>query len=142
MTDLDGIRSDLGRACGMITGMKANILALGALLGSLLLANGCVYRLPIQQGNHLDAEKIGLVKAGMTRTQVRYLLGTPIVPGAFDNARWDYVYYLKVRRLQTPIEGGATVFFKGDLVDHVLSNVKDQEIIEPRSKRPVSAPGA
>jgi outer membrane protein assembly factor BamE len=142
----------------MIAGMKANILApasplrrrnpspqsalLGALLGALLLASGCVYRLPIQQGNHLDPEKIGLIKAGMTRTQVRYLLGTPIVPGGFDNDRWDYEYYLKVRRLQTPTQSHATVYFKEDLVDHVVSNVKEQEVAEPRSRRPVNAPGA
>jgi outer membrane protein assembly factor BamE len=111
-------------------------------VGVLLVATGCVYRLPIQQGNHLDAEKIGLIKAGMTRTQVRYLLGTPIVPGAFDNDRWDYTYYLKLRRLQTPLESQATVYFKNDVVDHVVSNVKGPEFVEPISKRPVSAPGA
>jgi outer membrane protein assembly factor BamE len=142
MLTLDGIRSDFSGACGMIVTMKANILALGALLAAVVLTTGCVYRLPIQQGNHLDAEKIGLIKAGMTRTQVRYLLGTPIVPGGFDNSRWDYVYYLKLRRLQTPAESRATVYFKGDEVDHIVSDVKEQEIIEPRSKRPVGAPGA
>ncbi len=31
----------------------------------------------------------------MTRSQVRYLLGTPMVPAIFDNDRWDYLYYLK-----------------------------------------------
>ena len=102
---------------------------------------GCVYRLPIQQGNHLDAEKIGLIKPGMTRAQVRFLLGTPIVPGAFDNDRWDYAYYLKLRRLQAPTHMHATVYFRDEMVDHVISDVKD-EVIEPRSKRPVSAPGA
>jgi outer membrane protein assembly factor BamE len=103
---------------------------------------GCVYRLPIQQGNHLDAEKIGLIKPGMTRAQVRFLLGTPIVPGGFDNDRWDYAYYLKVRRLQAPTHLHATVYFANDLVDHVTSDVPEQEVVEPISKRPISAPGA
>lgn len=102
---------------------------------------GCVYRLPIQQGNHLDAEKIGLIKPGMTRAQVRFLLGTPIVPGGFDRDRWDYAYYLKLRRLQKPTQMHATVYFNNDLVDHVVSDVKGT-IVEPRSQRPVSAPGA
>jgi outer membrane protein assembly factor BamE len=111
-----------------------------AVLIAIFMA-GCVYRLPIQQGNHLDAEKIGLIKPGMTRAQVRFLLGTPIVPGAFDNDRWDYAYYLKLRRLQAPTQMHATVYFRAELVDHVVSDVKE-EVIEPRSKRPVSAPGA
>jgi outer membrane protein assembly factor BamE len=108
---------------------------------AMLLISGCVYRLPIQQGNHLDAEKIGLIKPGMTRAQVRFLLGTPIVPGGFDNDRWDYAYYLKLRRLQAATQLHATVYFHADLVDHVVSDVKE-EVVEPRSKRPVSAPGA
>lgn len=102
---------------------------------------GCVYRLPIQQGNHLDAEKIALIKPGMTRAQVRFLLGTPIVPGGFDHDRWDYAYYLKLRRLQAPTRLHATVYFSNDLVDHVVSDVKET-VVEPRSRRPVSAPGA
>jgi outer membrane protein assembly factor BamE len=108
---------------------------------SLLLGAGCVYRLPIQQGNHLDAETVAQVRAGMTRTQVRYLLGTPIVPGGFESDRWDYDYYLKLRRLQTPQRAHATVYFKADLVERVVSNV-DSKIVEPVSKRPVSAPGS
>ena len=55
----------------------------------------CVYHMPIQQGNYPDAAALTQVRSGMTRAQVRYLLGTPIVPGAFDNDRWDYDYYLK-----------------------------------------------
>lgn len=102
---------------------------------------GCVYRLPIQQGNHLDAEAVGQVKVGMTRTQVRYLLGTPMVPGAFNNDRWDYTYYLKLRRLQKPRELHATVYFKDEVVDHVSSDVKE-DIVEPINRRPVNAPGA
>ena len=58
--------------------------------------------MPIQQGNYLDPAAIAQVKAGMTHSQVRYLLGTPMVPGGFDNSRWDYDYYLKTRRLQSP----------------------------------------
>ena len=51
-----------------------------ALMGSLLA--GCVYRMPIQQGNHLDEATVAQVVPGMTRVQVRYLLGTPMVPGS------------------------------------------------------------
>ena len=115
--------------------------SLAVLLSATVLLGGCVYRLPIQQGNHLDYDAVRQVKAGMTRTQVRFLLGTPIVPGAFDNDRWDYAYYLKVRRLQTPRQLHATVYFRNDVVDHVSSDVKE-DTVEPLSRRPVNAPGA
>jgi hypothetical protein len=69
---------------------------------AILGLSACVYRIPIQQGNHLDAETLAQVKPGMTHTQVRYLLGTPLVDGGFQNDRWDYVYYLRMRRLTTP----------------------------------------
>lgn len=115
--------------------------SLAVLLSAAVLLGGCVYRLPIQQGNHLDYDAVRQVKAGMTRTQVRFLLGTPIVPGAFDNDRWDYAYYLKVRRLQTPRQLHATVYFRNDVVDHISSDVKE-DTVEPLSRRPVSAPGA
>lgn len=93
------------------------ILVLGAL-------NGCVYRMSIQQGNYLDPAVIAQVKPGMTHSQVRYLLGTPMVPGGFDDNRWDYDYYFKTRRLQTPQRGHVTVHFTANLVASVDSNVK------------------
>jgi outer membrane protein assembly factor BamE len=105
----------------------------------LLAMQGCVYRMPIQQGNHLDASTVDQVKPGMTRAQVRYLLGTPMVPGGFSNDRWDYDYYLKLRRLQTPHRAHATVYFKDDLVDHLSSDIQGNRA-EQVSSRPVTAP--
>ncbi len=52
-----------------------------AAAAAVLAASGCVYRMPIQQGNYLDPVVIAQVKPGMTHSQVRYLLGTPMVPG-------------------------------------------------------------
>ena len=113
--------------------------AAAAAIFLLLALQGCVYRMPIQQGNHLDAATVDQVKPGMTRAQVRYLLGTPMVPGGFSNDRWDYDYYLRMRRLQNPYRAHATVYFKDDLVDHVASDVRGS-FAEKVSKRPVTAP--
>jgi outer membrane protein assembly factor BamE len=99
----------------------------------------CVYRMPIQQGNFLDPKAIAQVQPGMTQSQVRYLLGTPMVPAAFDDSRWDYQYYLKERRLQQPRRGHVTVYFKNDVVERVETDMKDTSQV-PLSKRPVSAP--
>ena len=52
----------------------------------------------------------------MTRSQVRYLLGTPMVPDAFDDGRWDYVYYLKKGRLKAPEQRHLMVRFEDDKV--------------------------
>ena len=97
--------------------------------------------MPIQQGNHLDQAAVNQVKPGMTRAQVRYLLGTPMVPGGFDNNRWDYEYYLKMRRLQTPRLGHVIVHFTNDLVDSIHGDVKGNAA-EPVITKPINAPGA
>ncbi len=111
----------------------ARSLTLTAALGIL---SGCVYRMPIQQGNYLDPAVIAQVKPGMTHSQVRYLLGTPMVPGAFDNTRWDYDYYLKAQRLKGPGRGHVSIYFANNLVARVDSDVKAAPFAE------ISARGA
>lgn len=91
--------------------------ALLALCVALALpAGGCVYRINIQQGNYLDPAALEQLQVGMTRSQVRYLLGTPMVPDAFNNDRWDYLFYFKRGRLREPEERKVTVFFEDDKV--------------------------
>ena len=81
-----------------------------------LPASGCVYRINIQQGNYLDPAALEQLQVGMTRSQVRYLLGTPMVPDAFDKDRWDYLFYFKRGRLRDPEERKVTVYFEDDKV--------------------------
>jgi outer membrane protein assembly factor BamE len=54
-----------------------------------------IYRPDIQQGNFISREMIEQLKVGMTREQVRFLLGTPLVVDAFRDNRWDYPFRLK-----------------------------------------------
>src|SRR5271170_7978762 len=84
-----------------------------------LLASACVYRINIQQGNFLDQAAVEQVKAGMTRSQVRYLLGTPMVADSFNKERWDYIYYLKKGRTRHVDSRRVTVYFDGDKVAHL-----------------------
>ncbi len=81
-----------------------------------LLASACVYRINIQQGNYLDQAAVEQVKAGMTRSQVRYLLGTPMVADSFNKERWDYIYYLKKGRTRHVDSRRVTVYFDGEKV--------------------------
>lgn len=82
----------------------------------VLVASGCVYRINIQQGNFLDQAAVDQVKAGMTRSQVRYLLGTPMVADSFNKERWDYIYYLKKGRSRHVDSRRVTVYFQDDKV--------------------------
>lgn len=88
----------------------AALLTLGGL-------SGCVHRINIQQGNFLDTEDIDRVAVGMTRVQVRALLGTPMVADPFVSNRWDYVYYLKLGRVDQAQQRHFIVYF--DTTDKV-----------------------
>jgi outer membrane protein assembly factor BamE len=98
-------------------------LAVALAIGMSMLA-GCVYRIDIQQGNFLEDEDIDRVTVGMTRVQVRALLGTPMVADPFESSRWDYVYYLKQGRLKKPIQRHFIVFFDGDKVTKIDRSTK------------------
>jgi outer membrane protein assembly factor BamE len=86
-------------------------LAIAAL--ALLALAACVHRIDIQQGNFLDTEDIDRISVGMTRVQVRSLLGTPMVADPFQGSRWDYLYYMKKGRLQKPERRHFIVYFDG-----------------------------
>jgi len=84
-----------------------------------LLATGCVYRMDVQQGNLLDVEQVDQVEVGMTRSQVRFLLGTPMVIDSFDADRWDYVYSLRRGNSREITRRHLVVWFDGDKVMRV-----------------------
>jgi outer membrane protein assembly factor BamE len=96
--------------------MRLPFAGLTALVLAATLLGGCVYRMNIQQGNYLEGKTVAKLEVGMTRSQVRYLLGTPMVPDLFDKDRWDYVYYFQGGRLHRPEQRHLAVFFKSDKV--------------------------
>ncbi len=90
------------------------LLACGA-----FFASGCVYKMSIQQGNYLVTDSVSQLKEGMTRSQVRFLLGTPMVPDAFDDSRWDYYYFFSSRKLEHPLKRRLTVYFEDERVQRI-----------------------
>jgi len=106
-------------------------LPLAVALLCLALTQGCVYRMAIQQGNFLEPRSVDKLEIGMTRSQVRYLLGTPMVPDTFNLDRWDYVYYLKKGRVHGPVHRRLTVFFEGDKVARVE---KEGDNVAPKTE--------
>jgi outer membrane protein assembly factor BamE len=103
--------------------------AAAALLSLPLFAGGCVYRMDIQQGNLLDAEQVDQVEVGMTRSQVRYLLGTPMVIDSFNPDRWDYVYRLQRGHSRKIERRHLVVWFEGDQVARI-----EEPVAIPRSQ--------
>jgi outer membrane protein assembly factor BamE len=89
------------------------------LVALLSLAAGCVYRPNIQQGNLLKAEDVDQITVGMTRSQVRYVLGTPMVSDPFQPDRWDYVYTLRRGRESRVDRAHFVVYFEADKVSKV-----------------------
>lgn len=81
--------------------------------------SACVYRIDVQQGNLLDDEDIGQVEVGMTRSQVQFLLGTPMIADSFHRDRWDYAYYFRRGRSEDIIQRWVVVYFEDDRVARV-----------------------
>lgn len=116
-----------------------NLLRAIALAGAMLLAGGCLYHMPIQQGNFLDPGQVEQLQTGMTRSQVRFLLGTPMVPSGFDQDRWDYYYYVKVGRTWKAESKRLSVWFKDDKVDHVERSDAPAPSAEPAAEPAAAA---
>ena len=115
--------------------------ALLAVAGLALATAGCVYRPVIQQGNLLQLDEVEQVKVGMTRSQVRYILGTPMVSDPFMPDRWDYVYTLQQGRSKRVDRTHFVVFFEGDKVSSIEKRDAPEEsaiarrVKEEREKR-------
>src|SRR5450755_72889 len=76
------------------------------------------YRLEIVQGNIITKEQAALVKSGMTRPQVRDVLGSPLLADPFHGDRWDYVFTIR-RQGAEPQLRRVVVFFKSEALDRI-----------------------
>lgn len=76
------------------------------------------YKIDIIQGNFVSKEQLAAVSAGMPKTQVRDVLGSPLLTSVFHADRWDYVFSLR-RKGQELQQRRITVFFKDDLVERI-----------------------
>lgn len=74
------------------------------------------YRIDIQQGNVVTREQAEALRPGMSRLQVRDLLGSPLLTSVFHGDRWDYVFTF-LRQGQEPQQRRLAVFFKGEAME-------------------------
>src|SRR5262249_36646220 len=76
-----------------------------------LSASGCIYKLDVQQGNVVTQESASKLKKGMTKSEVRQLLGTPLLMDPFHGNRWDYYFSTEYRGTVTE-RNRFSVFFE------------------------------
>lgn len=112
------------------------IIAL-SLLMSMFTLSGCsgigfpgVYLVNIDQGNIVDQDMVDQLKPEMTRRQVRFLLGTPIIEDTFNNDRWDYIRVVR-RGEDTLLKRRLTVVFENDVLVDVEGDYVGENWPEP-----------
>ena len=84
------------------------------------------YRVEVVQGNFVSKEQVQALQQGMSREQVRQVLGTPLVSSMFHGDRWDYVFTLKRQGVE-PQRRQLTVWFKDDRMDRVEGDTMPSE---------------
>jgi outer membrane protein assembly factor BamE len=123
--------------------MRAKIFTLHV----LLLLAGCSsvpslpYKIEIQQGNVITHEMMEKLKPGMTRAQVRYVLGSPMISDAFHDNRWDYVYRLE-QEGRLIEQHRITVFFENDRLTHTEGRLRPSLASVPPKAAVIAEPVA
>ena len=84
------------------------------------------YRVLVQQGNVIDESKVDSLKINMTKEQVIFLMGEPVVNNIFDKERWDYVYYKKRDPEQTQLNI-VSIFFKDENIYSMKKITKNDD---------------
>lgn len=84
------------------------------------------YKVEVVQGNFISREQVELLKPGMSRLQVRDILGTPLVTSVFHGDRWDYVFTLKRDGVQEQPRR-LSLFFKGDALQRYEGDTMPSE---------------
>ena len=80
------------------------------------------FKIDIQQGNYVTQDMVARLKPGMSRSQVRFALGTPLIADLFHADRWDYVYMLH-KAGELADQRQVTVIFRGDALERIEGDV-------------------
>jgi outer membrane protein assembly factor BamE len=105
------------------------------------------YRPDVQQGNIVTKDMVEQLRPGMTRDQVRFLLGTHMLTDIFHQDRWDYTYYLRRKSGETQIRKLAIMFGEGKLTRYDSDEMPaeplaDNMILGQKFTKPVAKPEA
>ncbi len=113
---------------GLTLAAGAAVVACGSFDGaSRGIANAVTpYKVEVVQGNFVSREQVEALKSGMSRQQVREVLGTPLLTSVFHADRWDYVFTLKRQGVE-PQARKLAVYFKGDAMDRAEGDTMPSE---------------
>ncbi len=105
------------------------IIALSALLLTTSACTSWIYRIDIPQGNFLDERDVKKLRIGMTKEQVTYVLGKPVVMDSFDHDTWYYFYEMKrgMRHRGEDFEKHMVISFVDDKLDTIESDFELSE---------------
>lgn len=110
------------------------LVLISALLLSLVAGCASVkigpHRIDVQQGNALDQENVARLKTGLNRSQVRFLLGTPLVVDPFRTDRWDYVY-VNYKGGKLAEQKRISLFFEGETLVRIEGDLPAPELVAP-----------
>lgn len=106
----------------LVVSLTATLTACGSIDSSrALLQSAQPYQATVVQGNFVSREQVQALQSGMSRQQVRDILGTPLVASVFHAERWEYIFTLKkpdqplqTRKLTVYFNGDALARFEGD----------------------------
>lgn len=105
------------------------------ILAASAALSGCslVYKLPTRQGNVIEQKQLDKLEIGMTRDQVKFVMGTPLAASPFRDDRWDYVGYYKSPRGKESARTVSLYFESGLLarMDGVAADKKKDALEEP-----------
>src|ERR1019366_2215694 len=122
--------------------MRIKIIWLSLVLLSAVLASCNTvplltpYKMDIRQGNFVTPEMREKLKLGMSRQQVRYVLGTPMITDAFHGNRWDYVYRLEQGGKMVKKQN-LTLYFEGDNRARMVDGSQSVETAPAKAEVPV-----
>ncbi len=114
----------------MRTHMQKLVIYLSLCL-ALTLSACAIHRPTVQQGNVLDSAALAQLKPGLSKRQVRFILGNPVLSDPFHADRWDYVYWVKTRGKNSTRQH-LTLFFDND----ALSRMEQEGVTLPSAAAP------
>lgn len=95
-----------------------------ALVLAFSISSCKMHQIDIQQGNLITEAELTQLEPGMTKRDVRYILGTPLVVDPFHQNRWDYFYSLD-RRGEDLVKRRFTVVFENEQLDRIEGDLSD-----------------
>lgn len=108
----------LARSCGLLFILTVSACAFVEDPMAKAMRKVTPYRTEVVQGNFVSKEQVQALRPGMSRRQVKEILGTPLIASLFHADRWDYAFTIK-RQGTEPLQRKLSVFFKNDVFDRV-----------------------